>query len=99
MESEQEALVEWEELDSKLLGSLSAGDVVETVSVFEHLSEEPLCLKTEKVSKKKDGVLITFSVWYFGVCIGQQVARITIPAKGEAKVIWVDVAASKKGRK
>jgi hypothetical protein len=86
---------------AELIQQLKVGEVVETVPVFQSVSDEPLCFKVERTDAydpdrpTAPGCLVEFSLWYFDVPVGTWAVKVGQANGDPAKLIWIDVEKAK----
>jgi hypothetical protein len=81
------------------LKDLKVGALLECGPIMQGISEEPLCMKVERTNahdaeRKRPGVVIEFSLWYFDIPIGLWAVKIE-EAGGQT---WVDVDKARRQR-
>jgi hypothetical protein len=87
-------------IHADMLRKLSVGQVLETVPMFEAVTEEPVCFKVERTDAHDPNreiapaFLVEFSVWYYELPIGSWVVKV----EESGEMIWIDLDATKKGR-
>jgi hypothetical protein len=86
-------------LTNDQLKALQVGAVVECGPIMQGLApDQPLCMKVERTNahdaeRKRPGVLIEFSLWYFDIPIGLWAVKLD----GEEQ-IWIDVERARRQR-
>lgn len=87
-------------IHAEMLRGLHVGQVLETVPMFEAITEEPVCFKVERTDahdpnrKIAPAFLVEFSLWYHEIPIGTWAVKV----EETGNLIWIDVDAAKNGR-
>lgn len=87
-------------IEATLLRRLKVGEVLETVPMFEAVTEEPVCFKVERTDahnpdrKIAPAFLVEFSIWYHELPIGTWAVKV----EDSGKMVWVDVDSAKNGK-
>ena len=87
-------------IHADMLRGLHVGQVLETIPMFEAITEEPVCFKVERTDahdpnrKIAPAFLVEFSLWYHELPIGKWAVKV----EESGQLIWIDVDAAKNGR-
>ena len=85
-------------IEAVMLRGLHVGQVLETVPMFEAVTDEPVCFKVERTDahdpNRKDSFVVEFSIWYYEVPIGTWAVKVN--ALGQ--MVWIDVDSARNGR-
>jgi hypothetical protein len=87
-------------IHSEMLRKLKVGEVLETLPMFEAVTDEPVCFKVERTDacdpermNVASTFIVEFSIWYHEIPIGTWAVKV----EGE-NLEWIDVDQAKYGR-
>jgi len=87
-------------IHADMLRGLHVGQCLETIPMFEAITEEPVCFKVERTDahdpsrKIAPAFLVEFSIWYHEIPIGTWAVKV----EESGQMIWIDVDGAKNGR-